>query len=291
MAFLALVRPFTLLAPVVGTACAAGVAAASLDRAWASWSLLFACLSAVAATAASNAWNQVFDVEIDAANKPHRPVASGALSRGRAMAIGHAAAVVAVTSGAFATPAFLACVLVGLVATWIYSAPPLRTKRRTYGALWTIAIPRGLLVPVAGWSVVAWPTSTDPWALGLVAGLYVWGAAATKDFTDVEGDRADGCRTLPILLGPVRAARRIAPFLVLPFALYPVLGLVGWLHADLSRLVLLAVLLVVGGAFTAWALRRDAEGLAAGRAGHAAWIGMYLTLLASQVGTLLVYAL
>ncbi len=151
--------------------------------------------------------------------------------------------------------------------------------------------PRGLLVPVAGWSVVAWPTQSDPWALGLVAGLYVWGAAATKDFADVAGDREGGCRTLPLVLGPTRAARRIAPFLVVPFALYPVMGRIGWLHADLSRLVVLAVVLMVGGGLTAGALLRDADGLAAGKSGHPAWIGMYLTLLASQIGTLLVYAL
>ena len=37
---------------------------------------------------------------------------------------------------------------------WIYSAPPLRTKRRGIWANITIAIPRGVLLKVAGWSTV-----------------------------------------------------------------------------------------------------------------------------------------
>jgi chlorophyll synthase len=180
-------------------------------------------------------------------------------------------------------------VTVGLLGTWIYSAPPLRTKRSTLGALFTIAIPRGVLVPVAGWSVIAAPSVSDPWALGLVAGLYVFGAAATKDFADVAGDEAHGCRTLPVVLGARRAARVVAPFLFIPFLLYPVLGALEWLHVPLGRLVVLGLALALSGGVTAFLLLRDPEGLAAGGKGHPAWIGMYLTLLASQVGSWIVY--
>ena len=59
--------------------------------------------------------------------------------------------------------------------------------------------------------------------------LYVFGAATTKDFADVEGDRATGCVTLPILLGMRRAAWFVAPFLVAPYLFYPVGAAMGWL--------------------------------------------------------------
>ncbi|MFV1959383.1 MAG: UbiA family prenyltransferase, partial [Planctomycetota bacterium] len=279
-ALLVLLRPFTLLAPVVGTLAAAAVAAAALGHVWWGEALVLAALSAVAATGASNAWNQVFDVELDRTNKPHRPLPSGAIGTGTALALGDILALAALALAVLVTPVFLACVAVGLFATWIYSAPPLRTKRSTFGALVTIAVPRGLLVPVGGWSVVAVPDSPDPWALGLVAGLFVLGAAATKDFADVEGDRAHGCRTLPERWGARRAARAVAPFLVLPFLLYPVFGALGWLHVGTGRLAVLAAVLVLVGGATARVLVRDPEGLGAGRGGHRAWVGMYLTLLA-----------
>jgi chlorophyll/bacteriochlorophyll a synthase len=288
---LALVRPFTLLAPAVGACAGAVVAAGALGvpLPWAG--VAAACLSAAAATGASNAWNQAHDAPLDRVNKPERPIPAGLVGEGAALGLGDLLAVLALGLGALASGAFLACVAVGLLCTWIYSAPPLRTKRHLVGALGTIALSRGLLVPVAGWAVVAAPTSSDPWALGAVAGCFVLGAAATKDFSDVEGDRAHGCRTLPVLLGPRRAARVVAPFLVLPFLGYPLLGALGLLAAPLGRLVALGAALALLGGLTAWALLADPDRLARGDRNHPAWRGMYLLLLGSQVGTALVYAL
>jgi 4-hydroxybenzoate polyprenyltransferase len=184
---------------------------------------------------------------------------------------------------------FLACVAIGLVSTWIYSAPPLRTKRLPLGALLTIAVPRGFLVPVAGWSVLAAPTTGEPWALGLVPGLFVLGAAATKDFADVAGDREHGCRTLPVVLGAARAARVVAPFLVLPFLLYPALALGGALTPPLPAWLALAAVLVGLGAVAARSLLADPSRLATER-NHPAWRAMYLLMLSNQVGVATVYA-
>ena len=286
-----LARPFTLLAPVVGVLCGSAVAAAALDRSWFGVALLWGCLSAALATAASNAWNQVFDLEVDRINKPQRPLPSGAVSSRMAMIFGSLCAGAALGFAALVSVLFLACVAIGVGATWIYSAPPLRLKQRPIGALLAIALPRGLLVPVAGWAVIAAPDVSDPWALGVVAFLFVLGAAATKDFSDVAGDRAYGCRTLPVILGVHRAARVVAPFLVAPFLLYPAFGALGWLHAPMGRLAVLAAVLVACGLVTAFLLVRDVEGLAHAEKGHPAWRGMYLLLLGTQVGAALVYAL
>jgi chlorophyll synthase len=285
-----LVRPFTLIAPVVGAGSNAVAAAAALDVPvpWAK--VLLALASACAATGASNAWNQVFDADIDRVNKPFRPIPSGRASPRFALLLGDVLALAALALGAFVSVGFLACVGAGVLGTWIYSAPPLRTKRLTLGALLTIAIPRGLLVPVAGWAVVGDPLTPEPWALGAVVGLFVLGAAATKDFADVEGDRAHGCRTLPVLWGAERAAAFIAPFLFAPFVLYPLFGQLGLLSPPTWRLALLALLLSSFGLLTARLLTRDPASLASER-NHPAWRGMYLLLQAAHVGTLLVYAL
>lgn len=287
---LRLVRPFTLLAPVVGAVSGSAVAAFALGVAWPPLAVTLAALSAAAATGASNAWNQVFDVEVDRTNKPDRPLPAGRLSVRAAQVIGDLFAAVSLALAAVVSPYFLACVSVGVLGTWIYSAPPLRAKRFTWGALFTIAVPRGLLVPVAGWAVVATPLRADPWALGAIAFLYVFGAAATKDFSDVPGDRAHGCRTLPVVLGPRRAVRIVSPFLVFPFLLYPAFAALGWLRVSMVAASLLALVLVAIGLFTARALWRDPEGLVRSSTGHPAWRGMYLLLLASQVGVVLLYA-
>jgi 4-hydroxybenzoate polyprenyltransferase len=289
-AALGLVRPFTLLAPVVGTACGAAVAASARGLPYEFARVLPALLSAMAATGASNAWNQVFDAEIDRVNKPDRPIPAGLATPRAALGFGDLLAVLSLLLGALASPGFLACVGAGLVGTWIYSAPPLRTKRHALLASLTIALPRGLLVPVAGWAVLASPAAGEPWALGAILALFVLGAAGTKDFADIRGDAAHGCRTLPVLLGPERAARWIAPFLFLPFALYPAFGALGWLGAPLGRLAALGLVLAAAGWLTARALTADPERLAAGDRNHPAWRGMYLLMLGAQVGTALAYA-
>jgi 4-hydroxybenzoate polyprenyltransferase len=288
--WIALARPFTLLAPIVGTLAGSFAAAAALGASWLGPRLALALLAAAAATMASNAWNQCFDVEIDRVNRPDRPVPSGRVTPHQALAGGCAFALLALVLGALVSWAFLACVAAGLLGTWIYSAPPFRTKRRRFGALLTIAIPRGLLVPVAGWSVVAVPSSSDPWALGLVGGLYVFGAAATKDFADVDGDRAHGCDTLPVAWGPRKAARFVAPFLVLPFLLLVPLAATDLVRAPVGRIAVVAAVLLVAGGLTAGALLADPVGLGTERRPHAAWIGMYLTLLLYQAGFALAYA-
>ena len=62
----------------------------------------------------------------------------------------------------------------------------------------------------------------EPWFIGTIFGLFLLGASTTKDFADIEGDRAGGCQTLPILYGVKKAAWMIAPFFVLPFLLIPI---------------------------------------------------------------------
>ena len=288
-----LVRPFTMLAPLVGVVAGAGTAASATGAAFRPELVALAALAAVLANAASNAWNQAFDADIDRVNKPTRPIPAGAATVAGALRLGHACAALGLAVAAvhaFATGrwAFLACVAGGVVATWAYSAPPWRTKARLWLANPTIAVPRGFLVPVAGWAVLAPVTSAEPFALGLVPGLFVLGAATTKDFADVEGDRAHGCRTLPVVLGLAPAARVVAPFLALPFLLYPLLSLAGALQRPFAAWAAAGGVLAAGGAWTARALLRDPSSLATER-NHPAWRGMYLLMLANYLVVLAVY--
>ena len=289
--FLGLVRPFTLLGPAVGSLAGAAVAHGAGAGPWRTVPVIWGVLSALLATGASNAWNQAFDADIDRVNKPRRPVPSGAVSEGQARWVGHGLALLALAAGALSSWHFLACVAAGIAATWIYSAPPTRTKERPVGALVTIAIARGFLVPVAGWSLIAEPLQSDPWVLGAICGVFILGAAGTKDFADVEGDRAHGCRTLPVLWGPERAARFIAPFLWVPFLAYPIAGWAGVLHAPIFSLGLLGAVLAAVGFFAARALLRDPNELAARGENHPTWRTMYLLFLGMHIGAAAVYQL
>src|SRR5262249_50130733 len=125
------------------------------------------------------------------------------------------------------------------VCTILYSVPPIRTKQRGMWANLTIAIPRGVLLKVAGWSAVKTIDRLEPWYIGAVFGLFLLGATTTKDFADFEGDRRGGCRTLPIQYGVARAARFISPSFIVPFLMIP-LG--AWTHVLTGNFWLLQTL-------------------------------------------------
>ena len=107
------------------------------------------------------------------------------------------------------------------ILTIVYSVPPFRTKRWGLAANFTIAVPRGLLLKVAGWSTATSIFHAESWYIGSIFFFFLLGASTTKDFADMKGDEAGGCITLPIKYGVKKAAYMISPSFVLPFLLMP----------------------------------------------------------------------
>jgi 4-hydroxybenzoate polyprenyltransferase len=296
-AYVDFARPFTLLPPALGvlsgaiTAWGAGHARPALT-ADILLPVFFGTLMAAVLNAANNALNQIYDLDIDRVNKPKRPLPSGTLTIPQAWGFTLAAFVVAWILAWLADPIgrreCFWIVLFTSVLVWAYSAPPLRTKRHGIWANVTIAIPRGLLLKVAGWSTVKTVLGAEPWFIGAIFGLFVLGASSTKDFADIEGDRADGCQTLPILYGVKKSAWMIAPFFVLPFLLIPIGVWTGILTGNRMLLMVLGPALVLYGVYTTWLLVRKPEELAFTE-NHPSWTHMYLMMMVAQVGFALAY--
>ena len=296
-AYVELARPFTLMPPALGvlsgavTAWGAGHAKPpiTLDLLM---PVLFGTLMAAMLNAASNAINQIYDLAIDRVNKPKRPLPSGTLTIPQAWGFTLAAFAVSWILAWLADPIgrheCFWIVMFTSVLVWAYSAPPFRTKRHGIWANVTIAIPRGLLLKVAGWSTVKTIIGLEPWYIGSIFGLFLLGAASTKDFADIEGDRADGCETLPILYGVKKAAWMIAPFFVLPFVLIPIGVSRGILTGNPTLLMGLGIFLMVYGAFTVYLLVRRPEDLATTE-NHPSWTHMYLMMMVAQIGFALAY--
>ena len=296
-------RPFTLLPPALGVVSGAVTAwGAGHHKVAVTWDLalpvIYGALMAAMLNAASNAINQIYDLEIDRVNKPKRPLPAGTLTMGQAWGFTWASFVVAWLLAFLAAPptpeavrAARECfwiVLFTSVLVWAYSAPPFRTKRHGIWANVTIAVPRGLLLKVAGWSTVKTIVGVEPWFIGSIFGLFVLGASTTKDFADIEGDRAGGCRTLPILYGVKAAAWMIAPFFVLPFVLIPVGVSTGILTGNHTLLMILGPVLILYGIYTVWLLVRKPEELAATE-NHPSWTHMYRMMMVAQIGFALAY--
>lgn len=296
-AYVEFARPFTLAPPALGVVSGAVTAwGAGHNKPPVTWELalpvLWGALMAAVLNAGNNGLNQIYDLDIDRVNKPKRPLPSGALSLREAWAFTAAMFALAWTLAWLADPigrheCFWIVIFTSLLC-WIYSAPPLWTKRRGLWANITIAIPRGVLLKVAGWSTVKTIVGIEPWFIGAIFGLFLLGAASTKDFADIAGDKAGGCRTLPILYGVKAAAWMIAPFFVLPFALIPIGVLTGILTGNPTLLMILGPLLILYGLYTVYLLVRRPEDLATTE-NHPSWTHMYRMMMLAQIGFALAY--
>jgi geranylgeranylglycerol-phosphate geranylgeranyltransferase len=315
-----LTRPFTLLPPLIGilsgAVCAFGSAHNPDRRVTLSLigMTLLGSLAAALLNAANNTLNQLTDLEVDRINKPERPLVTGEAQPREAWALTWALyALALVPTWWIVVPkesGFVARLLAplpshqcfflflaGFVFTLVYSLPSFgRTKARGLLANLTIAIPRGCLLKVAGWTLVASAASLEPWVIGALFGLFLFGASSTKDFSDAEGDRAGGCMTLPVKYGNRTAVKIISPFFVLPWLLLPVLAYAPdplvrgqrLMTGNAPLLAGLGVVLALWGAYTVWLLARNPDELATTE-NHPSWTHMYLMMMVAQVGFAVAY--
>ncbi len=296
--WLELSRPFTLVAPALGFASGAVTAAGATPREPFDLQLLaypvVGLTMAAVLNAASNALNQIYDLDIDRINKPRRPLPSNRVSLRDAWVFTVICYVVALGLAWLVAPdgrhECFWIVAVATVITILYSVPPFRTKRLGIWANVTIAIPRGVLLKVAGWSSVKTTVGIEPWYIGAVFGLFLLGASTTKDFADMEGDARGGCRTLPIIYGVRKAAWMISPSFVVPFLMISAGAFAGILTGHFLLLQLLSLTMTAYGLYVCFLMLRHPEDLAV-EENHVSWAHMYRMMFVAQVGFAVAYIL
>lgn len=278
--YLELVRPFTLIAPMVGFLSGAIIASEAMPNFY----CLVGALSAVILNAASNVNNQYFDLDIDRINKPFRPFPSGKVSKRQIIIFTLLLYFSALILSWLINLKLFLVILVTSIISFFYSAPPLRIKQYPFLSNISIALPRGMLLIVAGWSVTKPIFNIQPWFIGLIFALYLAGAATTKDFSDIKGDSQFGIKTLPVLYGVKRTAQMISPFFYTPFLLIP-LGII--MH--IIRLTTLPlVFLTIWGLYAAKLIMQNPQELTLEK-NHISWIHMYLILIVGQIGFAIAY--
>lgn len=279
-------RPFTQLPPALGMVSGGITAFGAYPKEEFSWgivvSIILGAMLAASLNAASNGINQIFDLEIDRINKPNRELPAGRMTIPEAWGVSiFFYALTMILAYSIGMECFI-IVLIGAFMTYIYSAPPFRTKRWGIAANLTIAIPRGVLLKVAGWSCVKTVMNFEPWYIGMIFGSFLLGAATTKDFSDMKGDKAQGCITLPIKYGVAKSAWIIAPFFVFPFLLMPLGVSMGYLTGNPFLLNFFGFSLSLWGAYVCLLILRRPEELATVE-NHISWKHMYLMMMTTQI--------
>lgn len=243
--YIDLIRPFTLLAPVIVSSCIVLASFFYNEQAGSLLSYLWtivlpASFSLAILNGASNALNQVTDLKADKISKPYRPIPKGIISVKEGLSVSIIMYVLAFLLSIRINFMFVVFVSLIAVFTVTYSFPPRLKDRLIFNQLW-VGIPRGLLGILASWSVFGNPLDPLPLAIGLIAMLFLIGGSITKDITDSEADKKAGTHTLVNTYGTKKAAVMALPFMFFPFALIPLLTETGILEPHLCFLTLLAI--------------------------------------------------
>jgi chlorophyll synthase len=141
--------------------------------------------------------------------------------------------------------------VVGVLAAWAYSAPPVRLKRSGWWGPGLVGLSYETLPWITGAAVaLAAGPRFEILAVALLYGLGAHGIMTINDFKAIEGDRRMGIRSLPAVYGPADAARMAATVMGLaPAVVIPLLLIWG---APWHALAVLALLIVQFRATARW---------------------------------------
>lgn len=162
--------------------------------------LAVAALATGLATAAGNAINDYFDREIDAINRPDRPIPAGRVRPRDALILATLALGVAFVATIALLPIeAIAIAVVVLVLLVTYT----RVFKGTPGG--GNAVVAALVASAIWFGGAAGGDLPATAILGALAGLATFTREVIKDIEDRPGDAAEGLRTLPIAIGTRRA--------------------------------------------------------------------------------------
>ena len=242
---LALLKPITWFAPMWAFMC--GVVSSGVplaDR----WPFLIAglMLAGPLVCGTSQAVNDWFDRHVDAINEPGRPIPSGRIPGRWGLWIAIAGTLLSLLVAWAMGPWILAATCLGLACAWVYSAPPFRLKANGWSGPAVVAVSYEGLTWFTGAAVMAGALPSGPvLAVLLLYSLGAHGIMTLNDFKSVEGDRATGISSLPVMLGVAPAARVACIVMAVPQAIVAMLLLV-WGHELSALTVTLSLLAQLG---------------------------------------------
>lgn len=233
---LELLKPVTWFPPIWAFMC--GVVSSGVpiaDR----WPFLIAgvLLTGPLVCGTSQAVNDWFDRHVDAINEPGRPIPSGRIAGRWGLWIALVGTLLSLLVAWMTGPWVFGATCIGLLCAWGYSAPPFRFKVSGIWGPAVVALTYEGLTWFTGASVMA---GALPGAhVLIILALYSCGAhgiMTLNDFKAVEGDRATGLRSLPVLLGVGPAARVACAVMAVP-QIVVVMLLAGWGHQVAAAIV------------------------------------------------------
>ncbi|MEG3165488.1 chlorophyll synthase ChlG [Sphingomonas sp. PB2P19] len=233
---LELLKPITWFPPIWAFMCGVVSSGVPITERW-PFLIAGVLLTGPLVCGTSQAVNDWFDRHVDSINQPDRPIPSGRIAGHWGLWIAIAGTVLSLIVAWATGPLVFGATGLGLLCAWGYSAPPFRFK---VSGLWgpaVVALTYEGLTWFTGAAVMAgaWPGTSVLIVLALYS-LGAHGIMTLNDFKAVEGDRAMGLRSLPVVLGVDRAARVACIVMALP-QVAVILLLVHWDHRLIGGVV------------------------------------------------------
>mgnify|MGYP001794251936 CR=1 FL=1 len=226
-AVLTLLKPITWFPPMWAYLCGAVSAGVAPSGHWLVLGL-GVVLAGPVVCGMSQAANDWCDRHVDAINEPDRPIPSGRIPGRWGLWIALAMSAFAAVLGLVLGPWGFAATLVAIAAAWAYSAEPVRLKRSGLWGPGLVGLSYESLPWFTGAAVLS--AGAPSWPVIIVALLYGIGAhgiMTLNDFKALEGDRQMGVNSLPVTLGPERAAKLACIVMAVPQAIVIAL-LIAW---------------------------------------------------------------
>lgn len=212
-----LFKPITWFPPMWAFACGVIASGASIRE---NWLLVFIgiLLAGPLVCATSQAVNDWFDRHVDAINEPQRPIPSGRMPGRWGLYLAIIWTGISLLVALALGPWGFGAAAVGLVLAWAYSMPPIRLKENGWWGNLACGLSYEGLAWITGAAVMAggaFPESRSV-VLALLYSLGAHGIMTLNDFKSIKGDAQMGVRSLPVQLGPNRAAFTACLVMVFP---------------------------------------------------------------------------
>lgn len=197
---------------------------------------LLAFITSYGLNGSSMVVNDYFDREVDKINHPHRPIPSGVITGGEAIAYSTLLASLGLASAIAISPnAFLLALLAYVVAV-VYNAQLKKT-----GFLGNMLVSVDVVAPFLYGSIIADNViNTRVISFAILAFLSNTGREVIKGIVDIAGDEIRGVKTVARVYGPDKAAKIGGALYVVAVLLSPIPYLLGYVTLYYIPLVAIA---------------------------------------------------
>ena len=259
------------------------VLVAIIDRSF-TLPIILAMLAVFFETAAGNVINDYFDYNFDLINKPERPIPSGRISLKAGRNYGYLLFLLGTICGfliSFLTSNWIpfAIVLIADVVLYLYAC---KLKSTPLIGNLTVGFMTGFGFVFGGFAINNPTIILTSIYLGFFAFVMTTARELIKDIEDMEGDKSEGAKTLPILYGEKPTAILAVILIIIDCALCPLLYYNHIFGFYYLIVIAIAVILFL---YSAILIIRNQDRQTAGKASKYLKIGMLVAFVSFIFGS------